>query len=140
MSDEQIELALRLYNDGYHAGHHDTVEGRFSDDTKGADAEYYHGEAVSEILREDEEAKDGAVVNDNGNMAYDIFIALEKERTHRHEVTEKMQNNCPHLARTAGDVETGYTAALLDVRLLLAARAPATWAKILAITEKDGAK
>jgi len=57
MSDEQKELALRLYNDGYHAGHHDTVEGIFSDDIHGADAEYYHGEAVSEILREDEKEK-----------------------------------------------------------------------------------
>jgi len=51
------KLALRLYNDGYHAGHHDTVEGRFSDDTKGADAEYYHGDSVSEILKEDEKEK-----------------------------------------------------------------------------------
>jgi len=58
MSDEQKELALRLYNDGYHAGHHDTVEGIFSDDIHGADAEYYHGEAVSEILREHEDQQD----------------------------------------------------------------------------------
>ena len=48
------ELALRIYNAGYHAGHHDTVEGIFSDDIHGADSEHYHGDSVSEILREDE--------------------------------------------------------------------------------------
>lgn len=54
------DLALRLYNDGYHAGHHNTVEGTFSDDIHGADAEYYHGAAVSEILRERENQQEGA--------------------------------------------------------------------------------
>ena len=46
------ELALRLYNAGYHAGHHDTVEGTFSDDPQGLDTEYNHGDHVSEILEE----------------------------------------------------------------------------------------
>ena len=50
---EKRALALRLYSAGYQAGHNDTVEGQFSDDPRGTDAEYYHGENVTEILEDE---------------------------------------------------------------------------------------
>lgn len=43
-------LVLELFNSGYQKGHHDTVEGAFSDDPHGKDSEYYHGDDVSEII------------------------------------------------------------------------------------------
>lgn len=46
------ELALRLYSAGYQSGHHNTVEGTFSDDPHGKDADYYHGESVDEIIED----------------------------------------------------------------------------------------
>ena len=44
------ELMLKAYSSGYQAGHHDTVEGIFTDDPRGNDAEYYHGYAVDEVI------------------------------------------------------------------------------------------
>ena len=46
------KLALRLYRSGYQAGHSDTVEGCFNDDPHGLDDEYYHGDAVNDILQD----------------------------------------------------------------------------------------
>ena len=46
------ELALKLFNAGYQGGHHDTVEGQFSDDPSGNDCEYYHGELITEIIED----------------------------------------------------------------------------------------
>lgn len=47
-----VATALKLFQAGYQSGHHDTVEGHFHDDPRGADTEYYHSKAVSEILGE----------------------------------------------------------------------------------------
>jgi hypothetical protein len=41
----------RLYNSGYHAGHHDTVEGYYVD-ILDCDMETYHEDIVAEILEE----------------------------------------------------------------------------------------
>ena len=46
------DLALSLFSAGYQAGHHDTVEGAFSDDPHGKDADYYHGESVDELIED----------------------------------------------------------------------------------------
>lgn len=46
------KLALELYNSGYQKGHHDTIEGEFRDDRQGVDSEYFHGDDVSEIIKE----------------------------------------------------------------------------------------
>ena len=47
------ELMLKAYSSGYQAGHHDTVEGIFTDDPRGNDAEYYHGDAVDELITDE---------------------------------------------------------------------------------------
>ena len=46
-------LMLKAYSSGYQAGHHDTVEGIFTDDPRGTDAEYYHGDAVNEVIADE---------------------------------------------------------------------------------------
>ena len=43
--------AIRLYNSGYHAGHHDTVEATYTD-ILDCDMDSYHSETVLEILKE----------------------------------------------------------------------------------------
>jgi len=43
--------AIHIYNSGYHAGHHDTVEGRYVD-IYSADMDSYHAEEVGELLEE----------------------------------------------------------------------------------------
>ncbi len=44
-------LLVRLYNAAYKAGHHDTVEGQYTDISE-ADMETYHEEEVTEFLEE----------------------------------------------------------------------------------------
>lgn len=41
--------AVHIYNSGYHAGHHDTVEGGYVD-IHPSDMDSYHAEEVSELL------------------------------------------------------------------------------------------
>ena len=43
------EAAVHIYNSGYHAGHHDTVEGRYVD-IHTSDMGTYHTEEVAELL------------------------------------------------------------------------------------------
>lgn len=43
------KLAVRLYNSGYHAGHHDTVEAGYVD-IFDCDMDTYHAETVEEIV------------------------------------------------------------------------------------------
>ena len=43
------EAAVHIYNSGYHAGHHDTVEGRYVD-IHISDMGTYHTEEVAELL------------------------------------------------------------------------------------------
>ena len=45
------EVAIRLYNCGYNAGHHDTVEGFFTT-ILDVDIATYHSDVVDEILDE----------------------------------------------------------------------------------------
>jgi hypothetical protein len=53
MTDETITLSFAdlcsIYACAYHAGHHDTVESRYTD-VLAADYDSYHAEAVREIL------------------------------------------------------------------------------------------
>ena len=42
-------LLVRLYNAGYKAGHHDTVEGQYTDIFE-VDMDSYHKDAVAEII------------------------------------------------------------------------------------------
>jgi hypothetical protein len=49
-------LDCRLYNSGYHAGHHDTVEGMYTD-IYPVDMDSYHDDLVAEIVA-DEEAQE----------------------------------------------------------------------------------
>lgn len=44
-------LMVRVYNSGYMAGHHDTVEGHFVD-IHHSDMSTYHGEEVEELRQE----------------------------------------------------------------------------------------
>jgi hypothetical protein len=46
------QLCLKIFNAGYQAGHHDTVESIFKDDPDGLDCEYYHGERVNELIED----------------------------------------------------------------------------------------
>lgn len=46
---ERDALAIRIYNSGYMAGHHDTVEGQFTDIHR-SDMATYHAEEVSELI------------------------------------------------------------------------------------------
>ena len=43
------EATVHIYNSGYHAGHHDTVEGGYVD-IHPSDMDSYHAEEVSELL------------------------------------------------------------------------------------------
>jgi len=43
------EIAVHVYNSGYHAGHHDTVEGCYVD-IHSSDMDSYHAEDVAELL------------------------------------------------------------------------------------------
>ena len=52
--DPQLKQAKRLYNQGYMAGHEDTVEAVFTP-LVDADMETYHSDVVDEILKELEE-------------------------------------------------------------------------------------
>ena len=45
------DLLIRLYNDGYHAGHNDTVENNFTNILP-VDMDTYHADIVNELLRE----------------------------------------------------------------------------------------
>jgi len=45
-----VRLAMRLYNSGYHAGHHDTVETAYVDICS-CDMENYHEETAREIVQ-----------------------------------------------------------------------------------------
>ena len=40
--------SVHIYNSGYHAGHHDTVEGRYVD-IHPSDMDSYHAEEVAEL-------------------------------------------------------------------------------------------
>ena len=44
-------LAIWLYNQGYQAGHHDTVEGMFTD-VMPVDMDSYHDDVVADLLSE----------------------------------------------------------------------------------------
>ena len=44
-------LVARIYNSGYHAGHHDTVEGGYVD-IFSVDMDTYHADVVAEIILE----------------------------------------------------------------------------------------
>ena len=46
---ELKEAAAHIYNSGYHAGHHDTVEGRYVDIVP-TDMDTYHAEEIAELL------------------------------------------------------------------------------------------
>ena len=48
-------LLVRLYNAAYKAGHHDTVQGQYTDISE-ADMETYHEEEVTEFLEENAKA------------------------------------------------------------------------------------
>jgi hypothetical protein len=50
-----FEAAVKLYNQGYQAGHHDTVEGIFTP-IHHTDMNTYHADEVAEILREQDSA------------------------------------------------------------------------------------
>lgn len=51
MNEELKKLMIHIYNSGYHAGHHDTVEGGYSNIFP-CDMETYHEEVVSELIEE----------------------------------------------------------------------------------------
>ena len=46
-----LRMAMRLYNSGYHAGHHDTVETGYVD-IFSCDMENYHEDEAREIVQE----------------------------------------------------------------------------------------
>ena len=46
---ERDALAIRIYNSGYMAGHHDTVEGQFTD-IHSSEMANYHADEVSELF------------------------------------------------------------------------------------------
>ena len=46
---ERDALAVRIYNSGYMAGHHDTVEGQFTDIHR-SEMDTYHDDIVGELL------------------------------------------------------------------------------------------
>jgi len=46
-----LRMAMRLYNSGYHAGHHDTVEAGYVD-IHGCDMENYHEDEAREIVQD----------------------------------------------------------------------------------------
>ena len=46
-----LRMAMRLYNSGYHAGHHDTVETGYVD-IFSCDMENYHEETAREIVQD----------------------------------------------------------------------------------------
>jgi hypothetical protein len=48
---EQARIAIRIYNNGYKAGHHHTVEGGYSDIAE-RDMDTYHEEEVSDLLKD----------------------------------------------------------------------------------------
>lgn len=47
--DMNMRLFIHVYNSGYHAGHHDTVEGTYTD-VLPVDMDNYHDDIVSELL------------------------------------------------------------------------------------------
>lgn len=49
-----VDAVVHVYNSGYYAGHHDTVEGRYID-IHSSDMASYHAEEVAELLSELEE-------------------------------------------------------------------------------------
>ena len=49
--DELMKLAIHLYNSGYHAGHHDTVEGGYTDILT-EDMDSYHEEEVLDLVND----------------------------------------------------------------------------------------
>ena len=54
--DRQNVLMVRFYNQGYHAGHEDTVEARFTP-IHHADMDTYHADVVAEILQENDQSE-----------------------------------------------------------------------------------
>jgi hypothetical protein len=46
-----LRMAMRLYNSGYHAGHHDTVEAGYVD-ISSCDMENYHEDEAREIVQD----------------------------------------------------------------------------------------
>ena len=54
LKDEEARLDCRLFNSGYLLGHHDTVEGQYTDIHRD-DFETHHSEEVSEIAAWPEE-------------------------------------------------------------------------------------
>lgn len=62
MEEDQVVKALcYLYWSAYHAGHHDTVEGQYTDVVP-ADRFDYHREAVMECIQESDMASLGIVI------------------------------------------------------------------------------
>jgi len=55
--DQQNALLVRLYNQGYHAGHEDTVEACFVP-IYHTDMDTYHADVVAEILQENANCPD----------------------------------------------------------------------------------
>ncbi len=49
LRDQKKALLVRLYNAGYKAGHHDTVEGQYTDIFE-VDMDSYHEDEVDEII------------------------------------------------------------------------------------------
>jgi len=80
---DERELQLRLYSSGYQAGHNDTVEGIFSDDPRGDDAENIHGEAVTEIAKDHETSKPNPLdENERKAILDDIYKGCNKLELH----------------------------------------------------------
>jgi hypothetical protein len=50
MNEVSKALLVKLYNAGYKAGHHDTVEGQYTDIFE-ADMDSYHEDDVDEIIQ-----------------------------------------------------------------------------------------
>lgn len=47
----EIEKIIHIYNSGYHAGHHDTVEGQYTD-ILSCDMDTYHEDVVRGLIEE----------------------------------------------------------------------------------------
>lgn len=46
-----LRMAMRIYNSGYHAGHHDTVEAGYVD-IHSCDMENYHEDEAEELVKD----------------------------------------------------------------------------------------
>jgi len=54
MNENLKKLLITIYNCGYHAGHHDTVESQYVD-IFSCDMDSYHGEVVEELINDAKE-------------------------------------------------------------------------------------